>query len=107
MHKPNIRKFEKWSSSFKNNTWEADLANIQLTGIFNKGLCFLFCTLDIYSKHSWVVPLKNKKSIIRIASAFQKVLDDFNGKLNTIWVDKRWVANFTIDEWNHDYKIMI
>ena len=80
---------------------------MRLTGIFNKGFCFLLCTLDIYSKYSLVVPLKNKKGFITIASAFQKVLDEFNHKLNTIWVDKRWVANFTIDESNHGYKIMI
>ena len=80
---------------------------MQLKSMFNKGFFFWLRTIDIYSKYLLVVPLKNKKGIITITSTFQKVLDKFNRKLNTIWVDKRWVANFTIDQWNYGYKIMI
>ena len=52
----------------------ADLADMQLISMFNKGLRFLLCVIDIFSKYAWVVPLKDKKSIT-ITNAFQKILD--------------------------------
>ena len=63
LHKPIIRKFKKRRvfSSFKDNIWGADLADMQLISKFNKGIRFLFCVIDIFSKYAWVVPLKDKK----------------------------------------------
>ena len=39
LHKPTIKKFEKRKvhSSFINNIWVADLSNMQIISIFNKG----------------------------------------------------------------------
>ena len=51
-------------------------------------IIFLLCIIDIYSKHAWVIPLKDKKSIT-ITNAFQKTLKECNRKPNKIWVDKR------------------
>ena len=45
------------------------------------------CVIDIFSKYTWVVPLKDKKSIT-ITNAFQKMLKESNGKPNKIWDDK-------------------
>ena len=48
LHKPIIGKFEKKVySSFKDNVWGADLANMWLISKFNKGIWFLFCVIDI------------------------------------------------------------
>ena len=47
---------------------------MQLISKFNKGFRFLLCVFDIFSKHAWVVPLKDKKSV-SIVDAFQKILD--------------------------------
>ena len=65
LHKPITRKFEKRKVyyGFKDNIWEADLADMQLICKFNKGFRFLLCVIDIFSKYAWVVPLKNKKGI--------------------------------------------
>ena len=41
--------------------WGADLADIQLISKSNKGIRFLLCVIDIFSKYAWVVPLKDKK----------------------------------------------
>ena len=60
---------------------------MQLISKFNKGVCFLLCVIDIFSKCTWVIPLKEKKSIT-IAATSQKILDEFNRKPNKIWVDK-------------------
>ena len=64
-HKLIITSFEKRKpySSFKDNIWGADLADMELKSKFNKELPFLLYVIDIYSKYAWVVPLKNKKDI--------------------------------------------
>ena len=86
---PIIRKFNKRKVHlpFIDNIWCADLADRQLISKFNKGFRFLLCVIDIYSKHAWVIPLKDKKGIT-ITNAFQKILDESNRKPNKIRVDK-------------------
>ena len=54
---------------------------------FNKGITFLLCVIDIYSKYAWVFPLKDKKGVT-IVNGFQKILGDSKRKTNKIWVDK-------------------
>ena len=54
---------------------------------FNKGVRFLLCVIDIYSKYAWVVPLKNKKGV-SIVNAFQSILKESNRKPSKMWVDK-------------------
>ena len=89
LQKPVIRNFKKRTvySVFKDNIWGADLADMQLISKFNKGFRILLCVIDIFSKYSWVVPLKDEKGV-RIVDAFQEILDGSNRKPNKIWVDK-------------------
>ena len=89
LHKPIIRKFEKRKvySTFKDNIWGVDLADMQLLSKYNKGIRFLLCVVYIFSKYAWVVPLKDKRGI-SIAKAFQSILKQSNKKPNEIWVDK-------------------
>ena len=63
LHKPITGKFVKRKvySSFLDNIWGADLADVQLLSKFNKGFRFLLCAINIYSKYIWVIPLKDKK----------------------------------------------
>ena len=65
LHKPIIRKFKKRKvySSFRDNIWGVDLADMQLLSKFNKGFRFLLCVIDIFSKYAWVVLLKDKKGV--------------------------------------------
>ena len=51
LHKPIIRKFNKRKvySSFKDNIWGADLADMQLLSKFNKGIKYLLCVIDFFS----------------------------------------------------------
>ena len=61
---------------------------MQLLSRCNKGIRFLLCNIDIFSKYSWVVPSKDKKDI-SIVKAFQIILKQSNSrKPNKIWVDK-------------------
>ena len=65
LQKQIIKKFEKRKvhSSFIDNNWGADLADIQLISKSNKRFLFLLSAIDIYSKYAWVVPLKDKRGI--------------------------------------------
>ena len=54
LHKSIIRKFEKRKvhETFKDNIWGADLADMQLLSRYNKGIRFLLCVIDIFSKYA-------------------------------------------------------
>ena len=53
----------------------------------NKGIKYLLCVIDLYSKYAFVIPLKNKKGI-SILNAFDKIIKQYNRKPNKIWVDQ-------------------
>ena len=105
-HKPIIRKFNKRKvhSSFKDNIWGVDLADMQLLSKFNKGFRFLLCAIDIFNKYAWVVPLKDKKGA-SIVNAFQIILKESNRKPNKIWVDKE--SEFYNISFTNGYEIII
>ena len=65
----------------------ADLAGMQLISKFNKGIRFLLCIIDIYSKYAWVILLKDEKGVTN-TNAFQKFLDELKRKPNKIWINK-------------------
>ena len=52
-----------------------------------KGIKYLLCTIDLYSKYAFVIPLKDKKGI-SIVNAFNKIIKQSNRKPNKIWVDQ-------------------
>ena len=74
-------------SSFRDNIWGADLADMQLLSRYNREYRFLLCVIDIYSKNAWVIPLKDKKGI-SIVNAFQKIIVDSRRRPNRRWIDK-------------------
>ena len=53
---------------------------------YNKGIKYLLCAIDLFSKYPWVVPLKDKRRI-SIVNAFQKIISK-GRKPNKIWVDQ-------------------
>ena len=61
-------------SSFRDNIWGADLADMQLLSKFNKGFRFLLCIINIYSKYVWFVPIKDKKGLV-LLMLFKKFLE--------------------------------
>ena len=72
---------------FIDNIWGPDLAAMQLISRFNKGLRFLLCVIDIFSKYAWVILSKDKKGIT-ITNVFQKISKESNRKPSKIWADK-------------------
>ena len=107
LHKLIIRKFKRRNvSSFKVNIWGVDLADMQLISKYNKGIKFLLCVIDRFSKYAWVVPLKDKKGVT-IVNVFKSNIDSSKRKLNQIWVDqgsefynnsfKKWLTDNDIE----------
>ena len=82
----NLKK-KKVRSPFIDNSWDDDLADKRLISQFIKGIRFLLCVIDVFSKYTWVISLKDKKGII-ITNAFQKILNESNCKPNKIWADE-------------------
>ena len=66
LHKPIIQKFKKRKvySSFRDNIWGVDLADMQSLSKYNKGIKYLLCAIDIFIKYAWVFPLIDKKGRI-------------------------------------------
>ena len=107
LHKPVIKKFNKRKvySQFKDNIWGVDLADMQSLSRKNKGIKYLLCVIDLYSKYAFVIPLKDKKGI-SIVNAFDKIIKQSNRKPNKIWVDqgsefynnnfKKWLSDNNI-----------
>ena len=109
LHKTIIRKLKKRKvySAFKDNIWGADLADMQLLSKYNKGIRFLLCVIEIFSKYACVVPLKDKIGI-SIAKAFQGILKQSNRKPNKIWVDNgSEFYNAYFKKWLQDNNIIM
>ena len=51
----------KSQSPFIDNISGADLADMQLTNKFNKGSCFLLCSIDIFNKYAHVISFQRSK----------------------------------------------
>ena len=85
LHKLIITKFKKRKvySSFKDNIWGVDLADLQLISKYNKGIRYLLCAIDLFSKYAFVVPLKDQKGTT-ITNAFQNILNNSKRKPNKI-----------------------
>ena len=108
LHKLVIKKFNnrKVYSRFKDNIWGVDLADMQSLSRKNKGIKYLLCVIDLFSKYAFVVPLKDKKGI-SITNAFKKIIKQSNRKPNKIWVDqgsefynrvfKKWLSDNDIE----------
>ena len=61
---------------------------MQLISKFNKGIRFLWCFIDSFSKYAWVIILKDKK-YTTITNVLKKKLEESNRKSIKICVDKR------------------
>ena len=73
-------------SSFRDNIWGVNLTDMQSLRKYNRGIKYLLCAIDLFSKYAWVVPLKDKRGI-SIVNAFQKIISE-GRKPNKIWVDQ-------------------
>ena len=64
LHRP-ARKTYKRNKVYSNgidDVWQMDLVDMTKFSKNNKGFKFLITCLDVFSKHAWVVPIKNKSA---------------------------------------------
>ena len=40
---------------------------------YNKGIKYLLCAIDLFSKYAWVIPIKDKKGT-SVVNAFKKII---------------------------------
>ena len=63
-----------------------DLADMQSLRKYNKGIRYLLCSIDFFSKYAWAVPLKDKRGIT-VVNVFQNIIPK-GRKPNNIWFDQ-------------------
>ena len=75
LHKPVIRRFKKGKvySSYRDNIWGVDLADMQSLSKYNKGIKYVLYAIDLLSKYACVIPIKDKKGT-SIVNAFKKII---------------------------------
>ena len=89
LHRQIIRNFkrQKVYSSLRDNIWGVDLADMQSVSKCNKGIKYLLCAIDLFSKYVWVVPLKDKRGI-RIVNSFQKIFQKDANQIKNGFIKK-------------------
>ena len=53
---------------------------------YKKAIKYLLCTIDLFSKYAWVVPIKDKRGT-SIVNTFKKIISE-GRKPNKIWLIK-------------------
>ena len=73
LRKLNVRKFKKRKvySSFKDNIWGADIADMQLISKFNKGIRFYYVLL-IFSANMHGLFLQKTRKVLQLLMLFRK-----------------------------------
>ena len=59
---------------------------MQLISKYNKVIRYLLCAIGLFSKYTFVVPVKDKRRTTNV-NACQSILDSSKRKPNKIWVD--------------------
>ena len=54
-------KRRKVYTRFKDIIWAADFAEMESLSSKNKDVKYLLCVIDVFTKYTWVKPLKDKK----------------------------------------------
>ena len=67
-------KIRKFYSSFRDGIWDVDLADMQSLSKYNKGIKYLICAVDLFSKYA-------------IVNAFENIISKGH-KPNKIWLDQ-------------------
>ena len=96
LHKPKTKIFprRKIIVNYINEIFAADLVEMQKFAKMNKGFRYLLICIDIFSKYSWVIPLKDKKGI-NVKMPYKRFLK----KENVNFYGQIVVKNFIINKY--------
>ena len=86
LHKPKRKNFprRKIIVNHIDEIFAADLVEMQKFAKLNKGYRYLLTCIDIFSKYSWVIPLKDKKGI-NVKDDLEKIFKERSPKF--LWTD--------------------
>ena len=89
LHKPVIEKFKrrKVYARFEGNTWAADLAEMVSLSSFNLSVKQLLCVIDVFTKYTWIEPLKGRKAK-SVPYSFIEIVNGCKRQPNKLWVDQ-------------------
>ena len=73
----------------------------------NKNVKYLLRAIDVFTKNSWVKPLKDKKGKT-VVNALIEIVNESNCKPNKLWVDQgRELCNKFLQEWLDNTDILM
>ena len=77
LYKPVIKKVKRRRvyARFKDNIWLADLAEMGSLSSKNRGVKYLLCVIDVFTKYAWVKSLKDKKGKT-VLNAFTEIVNE-------------------------------
>ena len=83
LHKPRRRRFLTAPVSVFgiDEQWTADLIEVINIAKYNRGYRYLLTVVDVFSKHAWVQPVKNKTGQA-VTAAFEKILKEGRKPIN-------------------------
>ena len=81
-----FQNLKKVYSSFRDNIFGVDLADMQSLSKYNKENKYLLCAIGLFSKYAWIVPIKDKKGT-SIVNVFTKIISK-GRKPNKILLDQ-------------------
>ena len=89
LHKQVIKELKrrKVYAKFKHNILAADLNKMESLSSFNHNVTYLVCIMDVFTKYTWIKPLKDKKGKT-VLHGFTEIVNETKNKPNKLWVDQ-------------------
>jgi transposase InsO family protein len=77
LHKPIVRKFSRRDTivAAPLQQFQADLLDVQSHHKLNKGYKYILTVIDVFSKHAWAIPLKNKTGV-EVSQALDRIFSE-------------------------------
>jgi len=77
LHKPRRIRFPRRKTYSKGvaDLYQIDLVDLSSLSTFNNGMRYLLTCIDVFSKHTWAVPVRTKSGR-EVSEAFERVLDE-------------------------------
>ncbi|XP_043469606.1 uncharacterized protein LOC122503211 [Leptopilina heterotoma] len=95
LHKPARKNYKRRSVDIRgfDETWQADLVEMQPYARENKGYKYLLTVIDTFSKFAWAVPVKSKKG------------ENVTAAMKSILIKKRIPKNLQVDKGKEFYNL--
>ena len=103
-HKSVIQKLKRRKNyvKFKDNIWAADLTEMGSLSFSNRGFKYLLSVIDVFTKNSWVKPLKDKKAKTVFNSDIE-IVNESKRQPHKFWpVQGREFYNSPMQKWLDD-----